>query len=244
MITRFEEISNNAWPAIQTIQYDGWILRFANGVTKRSNSVSILYPSALPPDEKINFCEKLYLSQGITPCFKVTAIPESDGIDEILEEQGYYIHSVISFMVKDIAGIPAEPTGEIRMADTMDDRWIDDFIRMNRFDPARKSTYVAIMDHLALPKCLVSVIRDGKTVGVGLGVAEGEYIGLFDLVVDSAWRRSGLGALIVENLLRWGKRQGATTAYLQVLSDNDPAIRLYENMGFLEAYRYWYRMKT
>ena len=35
-----EELAMNAWPAIQTYLYDGWIVRFANGYTKRANSVT------------------------------------------------------------------------------------------------------------------------------------------------------------------------------------------------------------
>jgi hypothetical protein len=34
VIQEIEEISLNAWPSLQQILYDGWILRFANGYTK------------------------------------------------------------------------------------------------------------------------------------------------------------------------------------------------------------------
>jgi ribosomal protein S18 acetylase RimI-like enzyme len=52
-----------------------------------------------------------------------------------------------------------------------------------------------------------------------------------------------VGFLIVENILRWGRKQGSETAYLQVMVNNVPANKLYEKMGFRERYRYWYRMK-
>ena len=243
MVRRFEEISNNAWPALQTIQYDGWILRFANGVTKRSNSVNLLYPSFLDPDEKISFCEHLYESQNITPCFKITDIADPADIDFRLAQKNYFIHSSISFQTLDISRIPSEPLNDISIESKLNSRWIDDFIRMNDFNPARKSTYIGIMKQLRLPKCLISLSRNHRTIGVGLGVVEGSYIGLFDLVVDKDYRNTGLGYLIVENILRWGRKQGADTAYLQVLTDNTAAIRLYEKMGFREAYQYWYRMK-
>jgi N-acetylglutamate synthase len=243
MVRQFEEISNNAWPALQTMHYDGWILRFANGVTKRSNSVNMLYPSVIDPDEKISFCESLYKSRNIAPCFKITAGTEPAGMDQRLENRGYVIHSHISFQTMAISGIPAEPLSDISIKTGLTPRWMDDFIRMNEFDPARKPTYISIMQQLHLPKCLISLERNHKTIGVGLGVVEGSFIGLFDIVVDKAYRKTGLGYLIVENILRWGRKQGAGTAYLQVLTDNMPAVGLYEKMGFHEAYKYWYRMK-
>lgn len=53
-------------------------------------------------------------------------------------------------------------------------------------------------------------------------------------------RRSGLGLAVVGALLDWGAAQGATTAYLQVLADNAPALALYDRLGFREHHRYRY----
>ena len=44
---RIEEVALNAWPSMQHMLYDGWLLRFSNGYTKRANSVNILYAGAL-----------------------------------------------------------------------------------------------------------------------------------------------------------------------------------------------------
>ena len=244
MVRRLEEISNNAWPALQTMQYDGWILRFAGGVTKRSNSVNMLYPSSLDPDEKISFCENICLAENVAPCFKITAIAQPPDIDARLAARGYAIHSHISFQTMDISGVPAEISDDVHLETVLKPGWMDDFIRMNEFDPTRKSTYMAIMEQLHLPKCFFSLRHDRVATAVGLGVVENSFIGLFDIVVDKACRNAGLGFHIVDNILRWGRKNGAETAYLQVLTDNNAATRLYEKIGFKEAYQYWYRMKA
>jgi len=250
MIRRFEEISNNAWPAVQTIQYDGWLLRFANGVTKRSNSVNLLYPSAMDPVEKIAFCEKMYQYRSITPCFKIAPVADPADIDQILENRGYPVHSSISFQTMDLSSMAG--TDKSNLSDglstninfVMTPGWMDNFIRMNGFDPARKETYIQIMNLVSTPKCLVSVFHNNRFVGVGLGILEDRFIGLFDIVVEPAFRNRGLGKRVVEIILHWGKKNGAKTAYLQVVSNNIPALNLYRKSGFSEIYQYHYRMQV
>jgi len=74
----------------------------------------------------------------------------------------------------------------------------------------------------------------------GYAGCDGEWLGFGGLWVDPDARRSGLALAVVGALLDWGASQGATTAYLQVLSDNTPALRLYEALGFREHHRYRY----
>ena len=40
LMQKIEELSMNALPAMQTQIYDGWVIRFADGYTKRANSIN------------------------------------------------------------------------------------------------------------------------------------------------------------------------------------------------------------
>src|SRR5512139_3235090 len=84
-----EELSMNAWPALKTHLYDGWVLRFANGYSKRANSVHPIYPSTLPVEEKIAFCESLYGREGLPSVFKLTPASRPDSLNRELEKRGY-----------------------------------------------------------------------------------------------------------------------------------------------------------
>ena len=76
-----------------------------------------------------------------------------------------------------------------------------------------------------------------------MGVVQGQFVGLFDIVTDVDLRNHGHGQQLVSDLLAWGKERGAQIAYLQVMLNNPIAQRLYAKLGFKESYQYWYRVK-
>ena len=61
-------------------------------------------------------------------------------------------------------------------------------------------------------------------------------VGLYDILVDPPMRRQGCGERVVRALLGWGCQRQAHSAYLQVMHNNPPALRLYARVGFREAY--------
>ena len=91
MTRTIEELSMNAWPAMQTMLYDGWVLRAADGYTKRANSVYPLYPSEINLDEKIRFCELFYRDLGLPAVFKMTEASTPANLDARLDVLGYRI---------------------------------------------------------------------------------------------------------------------------------------------------------
>ena len=105
------------------------------------------------------------------------------------------------------------------------------------FDISDPQGWNAIVDRIDLPAGFVSV--DGQAAG--LAIADGEWMGLFEIVVAPEARRSGLGTALTSSLLRWGHSVGARQAYLQVVADNATAISFYDSLGFEFAYDYWYR---
>lgn len=50
-------------------------------------------------------------------------------------------------------------------------------------------------------------------------------------------RRRGIGRQLVKAVLRWGHLRGAHTLLLMVTSNNEPAIRFYERLGFTRTGR-------
>ncbi len=278
-IQRLEELSMNAWPALQTLFYDGWILRFANGYTRRANSIQPLYFSTQNIDEKIRTCEEFYRNRNLRAAFKMTASVYPQDLDEILDQKGYEVEGLTSVQVADrqssrrprgtpagrdpqrdpagsLAGRGATPSGVLEslnsdkptnrnatLSETLTEEWLDIFCRLSAIAEQHKPTMRRMLESIVPKHCFSSWRGREQVIACGLAVAQGEFIGLFDLVADGQFRNRGFGKQLILNLLEWGKKNGARRAYLQVMLNNAPALHLYSKLGFREIYKYWYRIK-
>ena len=136
-------------------------------------------------------------------------------------------------------------SGDMTVRDRIPDEWIDALFTIKGDATVTHLKIVPSM-YAAIPKDVRCIyIRDEeKIVATGLGILDRDYIGVYAINVDAGHRRQGLARKIVKTLLEEGKKAGARRAYLQVVADNDPAIRLYEDLGFSPAYTYWFRVKS
>ncbi len=88
----------------------------------------------------------------------------------------------------------------------------------------------------------VLLARAEQVVGVVAFRTTGEHADLHRLVVAPASRRAGLGRALAEAGLRAVRHLGARAVLLEVDYDNEPAIALYQHLGFeqLTARRDYY----
>ncbi|MCA9910248.1 MAG: GNAT family N-acetyltransferase [Anaerolineae bacterium] len=241
-IRLLEELTINALPALQTNVYDGWILRFAGGYTRRANSVNALYAGDLPPEAKIEGCETSYARNGLPTIFKLTSTPAHQQIDALLEARGYAHESGASVQIHDLTGMPTPP-GQAVFQTTISAEWLAAFFRLNQV-AAENQTLLAQMLRMIQPALCQAAIYDGETAAaVALGVLQDGHLGIYDVVTDPLRRGRGFARALMLHLLHWGKAQGAHTAYLQVVEENTPAINLYAGLGFKPRYTYWYRAR-
>lgn len=242
MIHTIEELSLNAWPALQTMLYEGWVMRFSRGYTRRANSIVPLYASEKDAAEKIRACEQAYRAQGLPVIFKLTAESCPPGLDALLAERGYQPDAYTSVQLLDLSQNGLAVEAGVALAPSPTEAWDAAYARMNALSPDRQATHRQLLDAILPAKCFASLSQDGQVVACGLAVAQAGLVGLFDIMVDTACRRQGHGERLVRSLLAWGRQQGAHTSYLQVMVNNAPALRLYAKLGYREIYQYWYRI--
>jgi len=238
-----EELAMNAWPSLQSVLYDGWVLRFADGYTRRANSIHPLYPSSISVEDKIQTCEKIYRGRGLKVVFKMTPAAQPQDLDQTLEAKGYQTDARTSVQVLSLNGLDGPPEHAALLTESLSDEWLSAFCRLSRIDEQRKKIMQQMLNNLVASRCFASVQYQGRIAACGMGVLQGQFVGLFDIVTDADFRRRGLGRQLVLNILDWAQSHGAQTAYLQVMLNNEPALRLYDGLGFKEVYQYWYRAK-
>jgi N-acetylglutamate synthase len=240
---RLEEVALNAWPSLQQVLFDGWILRFSHGYTKRANSVQPLFGSTLDLEEKLSTCEALYRAKG-SPCiFRLTPFSRPAELDLHLERRGYRRIEASQVMHLDLRRRhPRDPAGvEVREEELED--WME-LYRTFRDLPVGGSTAARAMLEAIWPeRRLISLRVEGQAVACGMAVREQEFVGLFDLVTAAEQRNRGHGAQLVSALLGWAQERRVEHAYLQVVQSNAAALHLYEKLGFRLAYEYWYRVQ-
>jgi len=81
---------------------------------------------------------------------------------------------------------------------------------------------------------------DGRVVGIGRGAVSSDYVGVAALAVEKPHRRKGFGTQLLRSLTAWGRDEGASIAFLEVLDDNAEARAAYQRLGFVDSYPYPY----
>jgi GNAT superfamily N-acetyltransferase len=238
-----EELSMNAWPSIQTVLLDGWVLRMANGYTKRANSVNPLYSFQDNLDKKIKYCENIYRKNDLPVVFKIIDCEEYKIIDRRLEQLNYKKIDLTSVQVCNSISLEYI-TDKINKNTEFNEEWKNCFYSCNGIEDIKIIDTIELMlknikgDIIAVYKK-----EKGSFIGCGYGVIEKGFIGIFDIIVKEEFRGKGYGKEIVQILLGKAKEIGIEKAYLQVVENNSIATRLYKELGFNEIYKYWYRKK-
>ena len=234
-----EEIAANGHVALNTMQYDGWIMRFSNGYTGRANSISVLYPSTIPLEEKIDYCEKCYAKQGLPANFKLTEGDEK--LSDMLAKRGYKVVTPTDIMILDnLQNGDDQLYKDCCFSDKPDD-WLPYYFKYeNITDKAKQETFRQILSKVLVDTIYCSVLYEGKIVACASTAIEQGYALIHNVIVDANARGHGLGEKLCRALIAKAKEHGAEHAYLQVVQTNEIAMNLYKKLGFKKAYSYWY----
>ena len=233
----------NAWPSLQTILLDGWIIRMADGFSKRANSVNMIHSFDNDLENKINYCENIFRKHGLPIIYKIVECDEHKIIDYKLETLFYEKIDVISVQISNDFTNYSIPKNII-IENDFSENWKKCLFECKKINDERIiKTKENMVKNIKHDKICVHKMNGKHTVGCGYGVIEKEYIGLFDINVKNEERGKGYGKEIVGAILSKAKDTGINKAHLFVENGNIVAKKLYEQFGFKELYKSWFRIK-
>ena len=244
LLSRIEDASLNASAPPQQRWLDGWLVRLSPGKAKRTRCINAVAVGRRPLDDKLAQCAALYREARLPMFMRITPFSQPATLDTELGARGFAAIDDTRVMVKPAlaaADPPASPPG----------------LEEHALAPAQFAQIVGALRGSPAPECAAQaerlaaspvpghfrgLRRDGEWLACGQYVREGDLAGLYDIVTATAHRSQGLASLLCERLLALAAKDGAQLGYLQVDADNDAARRIYQRLGFADAYAYHYRL--
>ena len=204
LVARLEEAALNGLPALQTEFYDGWIVRMAEGYSRRANCVVPLYESTTPLQEKLVHCEAAYARASLSCLFKIFPACQPENLDETLVQLQYSKDADTLVQTMRLEACSASSSA-ISLYEGATDEWLETWIRLSGRNQ-HAEILRTLLNAIPTPSAYVVARTDGKPiVGCARAVVSGSIMGLFDLMVDPDHRmKHGL----LEARLNWGFEQG------------------------------------
>ncbi len=239
LIRQLERIGHATWPSLEDEWLNGWLLRAGGGVTRRANSANPVNDHGDDLNAQIDQCEAWFTHRGLPTIVRLT--PAADpGIDRHLAARGYERDAGAAIMTRPVSGFASAGIRDVDLTDVPSGQWLEAAAREPGRGGAKRAVLEQLLDRIDRP-VVYAGIGQGELDAIGLGVLADGHLALFAMRTEPHARRRGLAGSIAASLVEWGANQGATEVFLQVHPENAPAIALYDSLGFVERYEYWYR---
>ncbi len=239
-IQLLEEMNFNAWPALRTVHYDGWLLRCTGGQSRRVNSVNPFGSGRLGIDEKIEAAEAIYRRWKRNAVFRLTPLAD-EGLDQALAVRGYVVEAPTFVQLADATPYRAAP--QIRFLEHAHDDWLA-AARVMRGLTGEEAELFNLQHRAVGVEARWALFIDGnQTIAVGVVAIERQWAGLHGIYVAKNSRRKGVARALSEALIGTAYERGARQVWLQVEQGNGAAVPLYESLGFRTAYAYQHRVR-
>jgi GNAT superfamily N-acetyltransferase len=241
-VQTLQSIAAAGWPAAETEQLAGWLLRASAGWTLRANSVLPLGDPGLPVDRAMAFVDAWYARRGLPSVYSVPSTATE--VDEALAARGFTVARGAEILVLTgpavavpepvaLAGLPPA-----QLLPAPSPGWLACYRARGESIPPVGLSVLTGPERVTFAQ----VECDGEVLAIGRATVADGWVGLSALETAPAARRRGLARHVVGALVAYGREQGAGNVFLQVANDNKPALTLYRELGLTLHHTYHYRV--
>lgn len=252
-LRRLDEIATAATASPVEATVEGWWCKAAPDLPFRRCNVAV--PPVDAADDRMVFVDGLdqvrrwYHERGLRLIVQVSsALPEYDLVDSWLAAAGLAVEAPVHLMIAGNEPVcdrcEVEAIERVQVTTGIDEDWARAYGLVFGALPvqvARTQAYGRMLTAFGDRALGASLQIDGEVVGVGFGVLDDGWLGIFGMGTAAAHRRRGIATDVVWALRAAARERGTTRAYLQVETDNAGAIHLYEGLGFEVSHGYHYR---
>lgn len=239
-IHSLELLAHRTWPSRVEEGLGDWLLRAADGFTRRANSCLTIGDPGMPLDQAIDRAEAWYRSRDLEPCVKI--VPGSpSALDSLLESRGWAIATPSLTLVRELGQDHAKLPPEVSVSAIPDSDWLRTVSLWDGEPPDKALRHAELAMRVHSGGFLRWTTAEG-ILAVGLVSMDGMDSFLYDVVVHPERRGHGIGRAFCNAAMSWAAQCGTRTMALQVLESNLVARRLYESLGFAEHHPYHYRV--
>ena len=246
-VMEIEKASRLAWPALEEQELLFGVLRYARGMDRRANSLSV-YPNVrIKNTELISVTENFFSRRNIAPVVKllqprVSSFEDVIAIDTALAARGYEKQSLTHSMLLDLDEVALGDDSKSCQELTIK-AWLCAWYELTNRQAENIAIHKLTLARIRSPHLfLANKNEEGRTLSSAMGVLAHGALGLFGIATAEEYRNKGHASKILASLLNWGRSRGARYAYLQVEESNHAALSLYHRWGFRKLYSYWYRV--
>ena len=236
-----EHASLFCWPGLE-LDFDGsWVLRSANGYTKRANSVQSLDPA----DDgnaaaRIATAVEWFSERKLKPVFRITPLA-GPGVLAALDDANWDTIDHSKLLAMEL--VPPSPDSRVECYDPLDARFLSAQQTLQRYSDETTAKLTAVLRALEVDaRGIVLYADDGRPVSSSLMSINRGIVVTGNVVTDSTERRKGYAAAMLRTGLAWAWSAGARVAALNVAAENTAAQALYAGLGYVWQYDYLYRV--
>ena len=250
-----ERVMDAAWPAPDREETGGWVLRAADGVTQRANSIWPRAGTDGDPHERpvlLREARAWYRSRRLPVIFQVFDNVGSEALNAFLDAEGFTRQSETLILVRngEAGAGEAVPDSGVELSSAPSAEWLRLWWSVDgRGGEDSLSTARGILE--GCPS-LYALVRDDDGVPASVGRlaippgrsgGPGACGGLYSMATRPDARRRGYATRVLQGLLGAGQAQGLASYWLLVTAANPGAQELYAKAGFNETGRYVYRQE-
>jgi ribosomal protein S18 acetylase RimI-like enzyme len=238
---RAEEACLNAWPGLRQVIHGDWLLRFADGMSRRANSVNPLRMDVTSIARDVAAFQELYRAQELPLIVRVPSFLDPE-VGHELERLHFTSEGETCTIHGEFAMAAVKTDTDIEVLSQASESWFSAMSKLQKHTPAQTEIYRRVIGHIALPAGFATLRKDGEIVAVAYGAVHDGLLCCESVIVDARMRGQGCGRRLMATLFAWAQGRGATGACLQVEASNVAGRALYRSIGLTtELHRYNYR---